>query len=82
MNTHGLSIWSIDSDLTGDIIGATFSNKIPKIIDTRSLRSQGELKGHSDHVRKISISPDAQICVTGSSDKSVKVWDLRMMKSF
>ena len=32
--------------------------------------------GHSDGVNAVAISPDGKYIVSGSEDKSIKVWDL------
>ena len=34
------------------------------------------LKGHSQPVRGVSISPDGKQIVSGSHDKTLKVWDI------
>ena len=34
------------------------------------------LKGHSDIVWSVSFSPDGKQIVSGSPDKTVKVWDI------
>ena len=34
------------------------------------------LKGHSDEVHSVSFSPDGKWIVSGSWDKTVKVWDI------
>ena len=34
------------------------------------------LKGHSDSVRSVTISPDNKKVVSGSDDDSIKVWEL------
>ncbi len=36
------------------------------------------LKGHSDIVCSVQITPDGRFAVSGSEDKTVKVWDLEM----
>ena len=33
------------------------------------------LKGHTDFVSSVAFSPDGQRIVTGSGDKTAKVWD-------
>ena len=34
------------------------------------------LRGHSDAVNSVSFSPDGRILASGSSDRSVKLWDV------
>ena len=34
------------------------------------------LKGHSDTVSSVSFSPDGKRIVSGSGDKTLKVWDI------
>lgn len=36
-----------------------------------------ELSGHSDSVFSVAISPDGQILVSGSADKTIKIWTLK-----
>ncbi len=38
------------------------------------------LSGHSDVVRAVAVSPDGQILVSGSYDKTIKLWALRTGK--
>ena len=35
------------------------------------------LRGHTDDVWSVSFSPDGKRIVSGSGDKTVKVWDIR-----
>ena len=39
------------------------------------------LEGHSDYVRSVAISNDNTKVVTGSDDKTAKVWDIRTGKN-
>ena len=34
------------------------------------------LKGHSDHVISVAISPDGQLLASGSDDNTIKIWNL------
>lgn len=49
---------------------------------TTSLQAQAvrELVGHKDAVAAASFSPDGKQVVTGSFDKSIKLWDLESLK--
>lgn len=38
------------------------------------------LKGHTYHVLSVAFSPDGQTIASGSSDETVRVWDLRTQK--
>lgn len=47
-----------------------------KIWQTGSDRRIGQLTGHSDLVNAIALSPNGQFLVSGSEDKTVKIWNL------
>jgi len=75
--SRGVSIWSLDCDETGNLIGVAFSSKTPKILDRRAKEDQVvDLKGHSEHVRRIKVSLDGKKCITSSSDTHVILWDI------
>ena len=72
---------------TDGVISVAFSPD-GKRIAQRQLRQDGEgvgrrtrarrlltLKGHTDYVTSVAFSPDGKRIVSGSRDKTVKVWD-------
>ncbi len=61
-------IWQIDSlnrNYLDKYINKTISNQIPHKI----------LKGHHDSIWSIAFNPDGKKIVSGSSDRTVKIWD-------
>jgi len=48
--------------------------------DPRSGEKVGRLKGHTDNVRCVVINGDGTKCISGGSDATVKLWDLRQQK--
>ncbi|MBV7335155.1 hypothetical protein KFU94_44340 [Chloroflexi bacterium TSY] len=53
--------------------GTEWTNR-PVLLVDKSLTGTNEGHSHSSEIRSVAISPDGKTIVTGSSDKSVKVW--------
>ncbi|APR83718.1 High-affnity carbon uptake protein Hat/HatR [Minicystis rosea] len=45
------------------------------ILDARTLRARLQLRGHSDTVVSMAVSPDERILATGSQDRTARLWD-------
>lgn len=57
-------------------IAATRSGNILSIYNTKDLREEKRLNGHTDSILDASWSPNGNQLMTVSSDKSVRVWDI------
>ncbi|MDJ0617526.1 MAG: serine/threonine-protein kinase [Calothrix sp. MO_192.B10] len=76
---------SIPSTLIGQTpptrVGSTAPQSSPPIIATTNYwQCVHTLKGHASMVHCVAISPDGQIFASGSSDNTVKLWQLRNRK--
>jgi WD40 repeat protein len=46
------------------------------VFSTDDLRELNPLKGHTDVVRTVRVSPDGKLLASGSDDKTIKLWEL------
>ncbi|MEI6286701.1 MAG: RING finger protein [Bacillota bacterium] len=76
-------IWMEDAAVSRDgaLIAVGQANGSIKIIDADSGEIVETLTGHSELVRSVAFSEDGKRLVSGSDDKTVKVWNLATGKS-
>jgi RNA polymerase sigma factor (sigma-70 family) len=56
---------------------ATACGQIVRVYETTAGKLLGVIEGHTDTVRAVAFSPDGRRLITGSSDKTAQVWQLR-----
>lgn len=91
IKSHSAPIRTIDFSIDGSLF---LTGSDDKTIKTWRLRFKkvkerdriyadfnSSLLGHTNWVRSAQFSPDARIIVSGSDDKTVKIWDLATKKN-
>jgi RNA polymerase sigma factor (sigma-70 family) len=56
---------------------ATACGKVARVFDARSGKLLGEIQGHDDEVTCLAFAADGKRLVTGSKDKTAKVWEVK-----
>lgn len=69
-------VYSVAFAPDGTVLASTRRNTI-RLWDTKSGRIKAVLRGHTGHVRSISISRDGSTLVSGADDGTVRIWNLR-----
>eukprot|EP01026_Neomeris_dumetosa_P080199 TRINITY_DN8843_c0_g1_i3.p1 TRINITY_DN8843_c0_g1~~TRINITY_DN8843_c0_g1_i3.p1 ORF type:complete len:654 (-),score=82.24 TRINITY_DN8843_c0_g1_i3:233-2194(-) len=71
------SIYSVAVNGDCSFMAAGQHDGVIHILDQRDRRrSVGHLRGHTGCVRDVIVNRDARICVSASSDNTIRVWDL------
>ncbi|KAI3631366.1 hypothetical protein MIR68_010856 [Amoeboaphelidium protococcarum] len=74
------SNYSLSTSWDGNIVCAGSFKGMVSIIDPRLEHAAHSLKAHGATVRSLLSSADGQTLISASSDKTVKIWSLRMMR--
>ena len=62
------------------MIAAGSTDQLVRFYDTRSNSKIGKLRGHKDNIRCLLLSNDGKHCISGSTDGTVKYWDVRTQR--
>ena len=57
------------------MVGFVASVNAQAMAKQRGLEQECTLTGHSDYVQSMAYSPDGRHIVSGSGDRTVKIWD-------
>lgn len=66
----------------GNIIVSGSTEKALRLWDPRSCNKQCKLKGHTETVKAVVVSRDGTQCISGSSDGSIKVWNIGQQRYY
>ncbi|EDQ85719.1 uncharacterized protein MONBRDRAFT_11616 [Monosiga brevicollis MX1] len=72
-----LQVTAVDFGMTNDeVVSGGIDNDV-KVWDVRKLDVLHLLKGHTDTVTGLSVSPDGKKVATNSMDNTVRIWDIQ-----
>ncbi|KAJ4485503.1 WD40-repeat-containing domain protein [Lentinula aciculospora] len=76
LDSHTAPLSALDfSEPYGTLVSASLDDSQPIVWDLFSGTESGRLRGHTGTVKCIQV--EDTVCVTGSEDSSVRLWDLR-----
>lgn len=75
LKRHATAVWGVAS--SDQCVVSASGDETLKVWDINSGRKVHTLRGHSDSVRCVAVSPDSLHVVSGSQDQTLKLWDLK-----
>lgn len=79
--THGQGVIDLDVSRDGTRLILAGRDNRGQIVDTKTGQRMGWLSGHQDWVVRAAFSPNARIAATASTDRSVRIWDVKQMRA-
>jgi len=75
-SSGGASVWSLAMTRNASLLACGTASCVVRGWDPRSGTRLWRLRGHTENVRALVLSEDGTICVSGSADRTVRVWDI------
>jgi len=76
----GASYWSVAMTRHASLIACGTASCVIRGWDPRTGTRLWRLRGHTENVRALVLSDDGTMCISGSTDRTVRVWDLGMRR--
>lgn len=76
----GLPIYDLVLSRDNKFYYAAVKGGIIKKIETGSTKTVADITGHLDDINSLDLSPDGKFLASGSSDKTIIIWDLSTLK--
>mmetsp|Transcript_50324 Transcript_50324/g.78664 ORF Transcript_50324/g.78664 Transcript_50324/m.78664 type:complete len:1075 (-) Transcript_50324:84-3308(-) len=76
----GASVWSLATTRNASLLVCGTASCVVRGWDPRSGARLWRLRGHTENVRALAMSDDGTICISGSADRTVRVWDVGMRR--
>ena len=71
---NGVAAYDLVFTPDGSRLAVACSNNLIRLWDPKSLKLITELTGHKDYVHALAFSPNGDVLVSGSGDKTVRIW--------
>lgn len=80
VNSCSASLWSLATMRNANLLACGTASCVVRGWDPRSGARLWSLRGHTENVRAVVLSEDGSLCISGSADRTVRVWDVGMRR--
>lgn len=76
----GASVWSVATHRSASLLVCGTASCVLRGWDPRSSTRLWRLRGHTGNIRSVLLSEDGTQCISGSADRTVRLWDVGMRR--